>query len=50
MQLYSSKSGETKLLKQLTQHIKTVGPITVADYMKEALNNPIAVSPFIFHE
>ncbi|XP_072032555.1 protein arginine methyltransferase NDUFAF7, mitochondrial-like isoform X2 [Amphiura filiformis] len=41
-QLYSSKSGETKLLTQLTQRIKTVGPITVADYMKEVLTNPVA--------
>ncbi|KAK2144857.1 hypothetical protein LSH36_725g01053 [Paralvinella palmiformis] len=38
------KSAETDLCKQLKAKIRLTGPITVAEYMKEVLTNPIAVS------
>ena len=40
------KSSKTDLVKQLRAKIKLSGPITVAEYMKEVLTNPIAVSVF----
>lgn len=46
--LYSAqtqiKSKETKLLNQLRSRIKATGPMTVAEYMKEVLINPMSVS------
>ncbi|XP_063872642.1 protein arginine methyltransferase NDUFAF7, mitochondrial-like isoform X1 [Scylla paramamosain] len=38
----SSKSPETPLLKQLQSRIKFSGPLTIHDYMKEVLINPIS--------
>ncbi|XP_071550484.1 protein arginine methyltransferase NDUFAF7, mitochondrial isoform X1 [Panulirus ornatus] len=38
----SKKSPETPLLKQLIARIKFSGPLTVHDYMKEVLINPLA--------
>lgn len=38
----NSKSPETPLLKQLKARIKLSGPLTVYDYMKEVLINPVA--------
>ena len=38
------KSVETDLARQLKAKIKITGPITVAEYMKEVLTNPVAVS------
>ncbi|XP_068239794.1 protein arginine methyltransferase NDUFAF7, mitochondrial [Palaemon carinicauda] len=37
-----TKTRETPLLKQLQARIKFTGPLTVCDYMKEALINPVA--------
>lgn len=37
------KSAETELLKQLQGHFKVKGPVSVSEYMKEVLTNPIAV-------
>lgn len=46
-QLNSSVSWATSdtngLIKQLSTRIKSSGPITIADYMREALLNPIDV-------
>lgn len=46
---FSSKSGglasenkNNKLFKQIKARILAGGPITVADYMKEVLTNPVA--------
>ncbi|XP_064099152.1 protein arginine methyltransferase NDUFAF7, mitochondrial-like isoform X2 [Macrobrachium nipponense] len=36
------KTKETPLLKQLQSRIKFTGPLTICDYMKEALINPLA--------
>lgn len=36
------KGNENKLFKQIQARILAGGPITVADYMKEVLTNPIA--------
>ncbi|XP_045583693.2 LOW QUALITY PROTEIN: protein arginine methyltransferase NDUFAF7, mitochondrial [Procambarus clarkii] len=38
----NSKSSETPLLKQLQARIKMSGPLTVYDYMKEVLINPVS--------
>lgn len=35
-------SGENKLLSHLKKRITMVGPLTVADYMKEVLTNPLS--------
>ncbi|XP_064483804.1 protein arginine methyltransferase NDUFAF7, mitochondrial-like isoform X2 [Ornithodoros turicata] len=37
-----AKSSETKLLQQLRTRILASGPITVAEYMKEVLTNPMS--------
>uniref|UniRef100_A0A131YWW7 Protein arginine methyltransferase NDUFAF7 n=1 Tax=Rhipicephalus appendiculatus TaxID=34631 RepID=A0A131YWW7_RHIAP len=37
-----AKSAETKLLQQLRTRILATGPITVAEYMKEVLTNPMS--------
>ncbi|KAH7971634.1 hypothetical protein HPB52_000663 [Rhipicephalus sanguineus] len=37
-----AKSAETKLLQQLRSRILATGPITVAEYMKEVLTNPMS--------
>lgn len=37
-----TKSAETKLLQQLRSRILATGPITVAEYMKEVLTNPMS--------
>lgn len=37
-----AKSAETKLLQQLRSRILASGPITVAEYMKEVLTNPMS--------
>ncbi len=37
-------SSEHSLMKQIVARIKINGPITVADYMREVLLNPTAVS------
>ncbi|KAH9375414.1 hypothetical protein HPB48_012106 [Haemaphysalis longicornis] len=38
-----TKSSETKLLQQLRSRILATGPITVAEYMKEVLTNPMSL-------
>lgn len=38
----SKKSAETPLLKQLQARIKLTGPLTVCEYMKEVLVNPVS--------
>uniref|UniRef100_A0A131Y4J2 Protein arginine methyltransferase NDUFAF7 n=1 Tax=Ixodes ricinus TaxID=34613 RepID=A0A131Y4J2_IXORI len=37
-----AKSAETRLLQQLRSRILATGPITVAEYMKEVLTNPMS--------
>ena len=39
----SYKSARTELCEQLEAKIKLSGPLTVSQYMKEALTNPVAV-------
>ena len=43
----SKKSEETEMVRQLRARIKLNGPITVADYMREVLTNPVAVGIII---
>lgn len=42
----SAEDGKTRpsMLRHLTSKIKATGPITVAEYMREVLTNPVAVS------
>ena len=42
--IHSSQSAdqENKLMKQIAARILTSGPITVAEYMREVLTNPLA--------
>ena len=41
----STPKHDNKLLQQLQARIRMNSPITVADYMREVLTNPTAVSP-----
>ena len=44
MRGYSTKSPETELGRHLKTRIKATGPITVAEYMRDVLTNPVSVS------
>lgn len=37
------------MLRHLTTKIKATGPITVAEYMREVLTNPVTVSLICLH-
>lgn len=37
------------MLRHLTSKIKATGPITVAEYMREVLTNPVTVSLICLH-
>ncbi len=39
-----AKSKETELVRLLAAKMKATGPITVAEYMREVLTNPTAVT------
>jgi len=39
-------TAKAALLQQLTSKIRFSGPISVADYMKEVLTNPVGVCSF----
>ena len=41
---YSGSTKENDLLQHLKKRITMAGPLTVADYMKEVLTNPLSVS------
>ena len=40
------KTPDTKLVQHIKSRINMKGPITVADYMRDVLTNPFAVSYF----